>query len=98
MLEGAFKTKLRKDLEKMFPGCIILKNDANYLQGVPDMLILWKRHWATLETKVAHKSKRQPNQEYYVNLMDEMSFSAFICPDNKEEVLYALQSAFRTSR
>jgi len=98
MLESAFKTNLSKELRSMFPGCMLLKNDANYLQGVPDMLVLWGPHWAMLETKAAPKSKRQPNQEHYVERLDRMSFSAFICPDNKEEVLDALQSAFGTRR
>jgi len=95
MLERDFQSDLIKDLRDLFPGCIILKNDANYLQGIPDLLLLYNDRWAILETKRAFKSSRQPNQEYYVDKLNTMSFSAFINPDNKEEVIRALQRSFR---
>ena len=87
---------LIKELEKRFPGRIILKNDSNYLQGVPDLSILYGSRWATLECKRSQKAIHQPNQEYYVDRMDHMSFSRFICPENREEILDELQSAFGT--
>lgn len=96
MLESHFDTKLIKELKHRFPGCIILKNDANYLQGVPDRIILWNDKWATLETKKTKNASRQPNQDYYVNKMNEMSFSAFIYPENMEEVLDGLQQTFES--
>lgn len=92
-LESGFQDKLRKDLEKLFPGCMIFKMDQK--QGIPDLLILFGKKWASLECKRSAKAKRQPNQEYYVRLMNEMSFSRFICPENKEEVLNDLCKAFR---
>jgi hypothetical protein len=98
MAESRFQAKLIKDLRRMFPGCIILKNDANYLQGVPDLTILWEDKWATLESKDSEYSDYQPNQEYYVDLMNQMSFSAFIYPSNKDGVLDALQHAFGVGR
>lgn len=79
----------------MFPGCIVLKNDPNYLQGIPDLLILWGPRWATLEVKKSANASHQPNQDYYVATMDDMSFSRFIYPENKEEVLHELQQSFR---
>ena len=94
MLERDFQSDLIKDLRDLFPGCVILKNDANYLQGIPDLLLLYNDRWAILETKRAFKSRRQPNQEYYVDKLDRMSFSAFINPENKEEVIRALQRSF----
>ena len=94
--ENDFQSSLIKELEKRFPGCIILKNDSNYLQGVPDLSIFYGSRWATLECKRSQKAIHQPNQEYYVDRMDHMSFSRFICPENREEILDELQSAFGT--
>ena len=96
MLESQFDTKLIKELKQRFPGCIILKNDANYLQGVPDRIILWNEKWATLETKKTKNASRQPNQEYYVDKMNDMSFSAFIYPENMEVILDGLQQTFES--
>lgn len=80
----------------MLPDCIVLKNDPNYIQGIPDLTILWHDRWATLEVKKDAISSHQPNQDYYVERMDHMSFSRFIYPENKEEVLYELQRSFRS--
>ena len=76
----------------------MLKNDSSYLQGVPDLLLLWNDRWATLEVKRSSVARQRPNQEYYVNMMNEMSFSRFIYPENKEEVLNEIQHAFRSRR
>ena len=89
--ERDFQAKLIKELKVMFKGCIVLKNDPNYIQGIPDLLILYKDRWAALEVKKSRTANRQPNQEYYVDLMERMSFAAFIYPENKEEILYELQ-------
>lgn len=96
MLESQFQAKLIKELKKLFPGCIVMKSDSGYLQGVPDLLILYNDRWATLECKKSAGAKKQPNQEYYVGKMNEMSFSRFICPENKEEVLHDLQQSFKS--
>lgn len=96
MLERNFQSDLIKELRDRFPGCIIMKNDPNYIQGIPDLIILHGNRWACLELKKNSKAKRRPNQEYYVERMNDMSFSRFIYPENKEEVLNDLQQAFRT--
>lgn len=96
MLESQFQSKLIKELKKRFPGCIVMKSDSGYLQGIPDLLILYNDKWASLECKQSAGAKRQPNQAYYVGKMDEMSFSRFICPENKEEVLHDLQQSFES--
>lgn len=96
MLESQFQAKLIKELKKLFPGCIVMKSDSGYLQGIPDLLILFNDKWAALECKQHTGAKKQPNQEYYVGKMDEMSFSRFICPENKEEVLHDLQQSFQS--
>lgn len=85
--ENEFQSKLIREIKARFPGCIVLKNDASYMQGIPDLLILYKNKWAALEVKRGPKAKHQPNQDYYVGLMNDMSFSYFIFPENKEAVL-----------
>ena len=94
MLESVFQSELIKELKNLFPGCIVTKTDPNQLQGIPDLLILYKNKWAMLECKKSVRAIKQPNQEYYVGYMNQMSFSRFIYPENKEEVLNELQQAF----
>lgn len=93
-LERDFQSKLIKEIKDRFPGCVVMKNDPNYIQGIPDLTILYHDKWAALETKRSKTATHRPNQDYYVSKLDEMSFSRFICPENKEEVLGELQSAF----
>jgi len=93
-LESGFQDKLRDELKELFPGCMIFKMDQ--IQGIPDLLILYKNKWASLENKKSANAKRQPNQEYYVDKMNEMSFSRFIYPENKERVLNELYKAFES--
>jgi hypothetical protein len=97
-LESKFQKDLKAELAELFPGCIVLKNDANSLQGFPDLTILYKDKWAVLESKRALASHRQPNQQYYVDMLSAMSFAAFIHPGNKEQVLHELQQTFESRR
>jgi hypothetical protein len=92
-LESGFQDKLIKELKDRFPGCMTFKMDQK--QGIPDLLVLYEDKWASLECKQHARAKKQPNQEYYVGRMNEMSFSRFICPENKEEVLNDLQQTFQ---
>lgn len=93
--ESKFQSELKRDLKARFPGCFILKNDPNYIQGIPDLTILFEDKWATLEVKRDAKAKHQPNQDVYVHQMNNMSFSAFIYPENKEDVINELERIFR---
>lgn len=95
-LERDFQAALIKELKRLFQGCLVMKLDAGYIQGIPDLLVLYKNKWATLECKKTANAHKQPNQKYYVDMMNEMSFSRFICPENKEEVLNELQQAFKS--
>lgn len=95
-LESGFQDKLRDELKNLFPGCMIFKMDQ--IQGIPDLLVLIGKTWFSLECKKNANAKKQPNQDYYVGLMNDMSFSRFICPENKEEVLNELQQTFRAER
>ena len=96
--ESKFQSELIKELYELFPGCIVLKNDANYIQGFPDLTILYRPFWAVLECKRSLYETYQPNQEYYLELCDDMGFAAMICPENREAVLYELQCAFSSGR
>lgn len=93
-LESGFQDNLKKEIEEMFPGCMVFKMDQ--IQGIPDLLVLHNDKWASLECKKNARASKRPNQEYYVELMNGMSFSRFIYPENKEEVLNELQQAFRS--
>lgn len=94
MLENKFQAKLIKKIKTLFPGCFVLKNDPTYLQGVPDLLVLYKDKWAALECKKSANARHQPNQDYYVARMDDMSFSAFIYPENEDEIISELKHRF----
>ena len=95
-LERDFQAKLIKDLKKIFKGCMVMKMDSSYIQGIPDLLVLYKDKWALLECKRNAKATKRPNQEYYVEMLDNMSFSRFIFPENKQEVLDELRETFGT--
>ena len=94
-LERDFQAKLIKEIKDRFPGCIVLKNDSSYIQGIPDLLILFEDKWASIEVKRSNTASHRPNQEYYVDLMNKMSFSRFICPENKEDILHEMELALR---
>lgn len=96
MKESEFQHKLISTLKTRFPGCIVLKTDATYIQGFPDILILYKNRWAALECKRSSKASRRPNQDYYVNRLNEMSFAAFVSPENKKEVMDELYKALES--
>lgn len=94
-LERDFQADLIKDLHKQYPDAIVLKNDASYMQGIPDLLVLHEDKWAALECKRSIDEILQPNQAYYVTEMNAMSFAAIIAPENRQEVLDALSAALR---
>ena len=98
MKESKFQRELILELEELFPGCIIMKNDPTYIQGIPDLIILYNDKWAALEVKRSAKEHHQPNQDYYISMMDEMSYASFVYPENKEDVIYELQQALCSRR
>ena len=95
MLENKFQAKLIKEIKNRFPGCIVMKNDSSYIQGIPDLIILFKDRWAALEVKKSNDANHRPNQDYYVDKMNEMSYASFISPENKEEVLDGMERSFK---
>lgn len=97
-VETSFQARLVVKLRGLFPGSIVTLTDPNHIQGIPDVLMLWRDTWAAFECKAHGKAKRQPNQPYYVTMMDAMSFAAFITPENEESVLGELQQALASRR
>lgn len=95
MSESKYQKRLIDKLERLYPGCVILKTEPSYLQGIPDLVIFYGAHWAMLEVKAKATSPIQVNQPYYVDLLNGMSFASFINPSNEEEVLGELEKALR---
>ena len=87
MSESLFKTSLKNTLLKRFPGSMVIHLDPTDIQGVPDLLVLIGPYWFALEGKRSENASHRPNQQYYVDKMDSMSFARFIYPENMEEVL-----------
>ena len=98
MLESVYQSRLIRRLYHDFEGCEILKNDTSYRQGIPDLTIFYGPRWAVLEVKASAQAPERPNQRYYVDLFNQMSFAAFIYPENEDEVLHALQQALKPRR
>lgn len=86
MKESVFQAKLIREIKKRFPGAIVLKNDPNYIQGFPDLTVLYKDRWAVLEIKQNEKASHQPNQDFYILQADKMSVGRFVYPENMMEV------------
>ena len=98
ILESAFQRKLIKRIKHDLPGCIVLKNDPNYLQGFPDLLILYGPRWAAVEVKRSPNAEHQPNQDYYVNRLNQMSYAAFINPENERKIRNDIYQALGVGR
>lgn len=93
-VESKFQKELMDEIRDLYPGCMILKNDSGYIQGIPDWTILYKDKWAVLEAKREEKAAHQPNQDYYVDKLNDMSYSSFVYPENRETVLTQLRKVF----
>lgn len=96
--ENRYQSGLIDRIKDRFPGCMVLKNDARYIQGIPDLLVLHEDNWAALECKREKKASRQSNQSYYISKMNRMSYASFISPENEEDVLDEMESAFASRR
>lgn len=96
--ENEYQAGLIKRIKSRFPGSIVLKNDPNYIQGFPDITIFHGDRWAVLECKRDSLAPHQPNQDYYVDTLNSMSYSAFVYPENEEEVFDGLAQAFGSDR
>lgn len=96
--ESRFQADLIKEIKERFPGCVVLKNDPNYIQGFPDLTVFFSNRWAALECKRSENESHQPNQDYYVDYLNSMSYASFIFPENKEKVMNELEQTFESGR
>lgn len=97
MRERDYQAGLIRKLKRLYPGCIVLKNDSSYMQGIPDLMVLYNDRWAALEVKAKEPRRSddfEPNQEWFIERMNEMSFAACIFPENEKDVLRGVQLAF----
>lgn len=92
--ENKYQSELIKKITTLFPQSMVLKNDPNYIQGVPDLLVLCDERWAMLEVKASAKASLRPNQEYYIEKLEYMGFARFVYPENEEEVIRDLNQYF----
>lgn len=93
--ENTYQGELIDTIKDRFPRCIVFKNDPNYIQGIPDLLIVKNDQWAALEVKREARAPHRPNQDFYVGIMNGYSFARFIYPENENEVLDDLERFFR---
>lgn len=100
MRERDYQAKLIKKLRRLYPDCIILKNDSGYMQGIPDLTVLHEDKWVALEVKVREPGSDsfEPNQEWFLEKMNSMSFAACIFPENEKDVLRGIQQTFSSRR
>lgn len=94
--ENAYQGELIKRIKSRIPGSFVLKNDPDYIQGIPDLLILYKDRWAILEVKRSKNEKHRPNQDYYIDMFGEWSYASFVYPENEEVVLNELERALES--
>lgn len=93
-LESDFKRAFLNEVRQLFPGVTVISPDPTTQQGIPDTILLYRSTWAALEFKRDSKANVRPNQRYYISQFGEMSYAAFVYPENKGEVLNALQQTF----
>lgn len=96
MNEGSYQTNLCEKIREKIPGALIMKTDPTFVQGIPDLLILKNEKWAALEVKKDKKASHRPNQDFYVNKLNDWSYAAVIFPENEKEILNELEHTFRT--
>lgn len=97
-LESEFQTRLVKQLEELIPGCFILVKPGYYIQGFPDLLVLYKNMWVALECKRSESAPYEPNQPWYLAELDSMGYAATIYPENSKEIIDEVLQSFGLKR
>ncbi len=96
MRENEYQKDLKDKIKDLIPGCIVIKNDPTFQQGFPDLTVFYKNRYAVLEVKRSSTERHQPNQDYYVDMLNDWSYSAFIFPENEKEILDELQRSLES--
>lgn len=87
-LESSYQNYLVQHLENLYPDALVMKNDPNYRQGIPDIIVLIGSTYGIFEVKRSSNEHHQPNQDWYVNhICDCGGFASFIYPENETQVL-----------
>lgn len=83
MLESKFQANLIKQIKQVLPEATILKNDPNYIQAIPDLLVILERRCLAIECKRSKTAPFRPNQEYYLKKFD----GVVAYPGNEREII-----------
>lgn len=95
-LESQTQARFIKRLRRAFDRAVILKNDSGYLQGIMDLTVILPGVVIFIEVKPYFGAPYEPNQEYYLALVQHLGFMSFtLCPENEEEVFRAIQETQR---
>lgn len=95
MLESEFKRSFKLRLKVRLLGIDLdFIENKNNARSTPDLIILGSPMWVALEFKTSARAKRQPNQSYHIQRMDQKSYARFVYPSNVEEVLDELEELF----
>ena len=95
MKESTFQKIFLDKVRELVPGCIAMKNDAQYIQGIYDWTIQKGSKAAALEIKKSKDAPHRPNQDYYINKINEQGgFGRFVYPENEKQVLEDIVNFF----
>ena len=86
--ENVFQANLVRKLRAQDWVVDVVKNDAGYTQGFPDLTVfLANGKWALLECKKDEHAPLRPNQAFYISKMGDAGFARLIYPQNELEVI-----------
>ena len=96
MSEATFRTKWLNKFKKLSPDIFIEFADPKRKNGIPDVIIFYKKKYARLETKRSKNASKRLHQQYYIDYFNSQGiYAAFLTPENQEEVYNALRRYFK---
>lgn len=95
-LESDFQRKLKKRIKDEIPGSVVKRNQADDIQGFPDLTVYCGCKYAQLEVKRSAGAPHRPNQDYYINMFKKMGgYATFVYPENADAVISELLAYFK---